>query len=166
MVENKLDFVPICDETFDALSYIFSLNLLPKAKEEYDIAYPGKEPLVEKVKKALKTLQDAFFVMFGGDILGVVGRKKIEQNGMVVSCLFASTTSGIVKYPIQYYKAAKRFVSSMAKDSDVLLFSVPKDFDKAISIIDKLGFTTISLDEINGRKIITKILRCNHGVDR
>lgn len=166
MVENKLDFVPVCEETFDALSYVFSLNLLPKAKEEYDIAYPGKEPLVEKVKKALKTLQDAFFIMFGGNILGVVGRKKIEQNGMVISCLFASTTKEIVKYPIQYYKAAKRFVDSMAKDSDVLLFSMPENFDRAISIIDRLGFTTISVDEIKGRKIVTKILRCDHGVDR
>ena len=166
MVENKLDFVPMCDETFDALSHIFSLNLLPKAKEEYDIVYPGNQPVSEKVIKALKTLQDAFFIMFGGDILGVVGRKKIEQNGMTISCLFASTAVGITKYPIQYYKAAKKFVADMAKDSDILLFSVPENFDRAISIIDRLGFTTISVDELNGRKIVTKILRCKHGVDR
>lgn len=166
MVENKLDFVPVVPETMDALCFVFSKNILPRAKEEYDMMYPGSEPTVEKVKRAVKTLQDAFFVMFGGDILGIIGRKKIEQNGMVISCLFASTTYSIEKYVKQYYIAAKRFVCNMSKDSDILVFSLPEDFERSRAIIRKLGFTKISIDEINGRKIITKILRCNHGVDR
>jgi hypothetical protein len=166
MVENKLDFVPVVPDTMVVLGFIMTQDLLPKAKEEYELMYPNKDTLNKKVISALKTLQDGFFVMYGGSILGAVGRKKIVQNGKSISCLFASTTKWILKYPVQYYKATKKFISDMAKDSDILLFSVPEGFDRAISIIDRLGFTTISIDDVNGRKIITKILRCEHGMVR
>lgn len=166
MVENKLDFVPVVPETVDALCFVFSKNILPKAKEEFDIMYPGNAPVYKKVIKAVKTLQDAFFVMVGGDMLGIIGRKKITENGVTISLLFASTTEYIKKYVKQYVIASKKFISNMSKDSDILVFSLPEDFDRSRAIIRKLGFTKISIDEVKGRKIVTKILRCEHGMDK
>lgn len=166
MVENKLDFVPVVPETIEALCYVFSKNILPKAKEEFDIMYPGNKPVHEKVIKAVKTLQDAFFVMVGGDILGIVGRKKITKDGVTISLLFTTTSEYIKKYVKQYVIAGKKFISDMSKDSDILVFSLPEDFGRSRAMLRKLGFTKISIDKYKGRKIVTKILRCNNGVDR
>ena len=166
MAENKLEFIPVTEQTIEQYIPVFCETMLPKAQQEFElIAKPG-EQIQDTIVNAVKMLQDAFFVMFGSNVLAIAGRRKIEQDGVVLSFLLVSTTSFIKKYFKQFYIASKKFIQQVENDSDIIIFSVPEDYDRSRAIARRLGFTKISVDDYKGCKIVTKILRCNNGVDR
>ena len=160
MAANKISFKKLGVHISSGELYGLCELLLPLAKDEFFLFVDKGNTLEDKVKEAFLSLDEKYLISNKFGPLSVAGRKKIQNEGIRISCLFVTTTQLITKYIRDYIVAARMFLSKMAEDSDILVLSYPADYKKTENMASKFGFKPIAETNHRGHKIVTTMLRC------
>lgn len=165
MAANKLEFVPIeLSSMKDMLAGVVS-DLQQKDAAEVDLYLEKGQSRFDCVYAVLQECLSKFFVVYNKDVIGIVAHKDVFEKGYRIAVLCILTTNKVKKYHKQYYIAAKKFISSVAKNYDVLVCEIIDNYHESIKMASKLGFVNFVEREIKGKKLLVHMLRVSHGMD-